>query len=44
MTFAAAGAVAWGGWKFVRAEFPDVSVLRNHYPVVRYNGPDDPLR
>jgi monofunctional biosynthetic peptidoglycan transglycosylase len=38
---AAAGAV-WEGVRLARAEFPDPAPLRTQFPVVEYNGPDEP--
>ena len=32
--------LAWSGYVYFRQEFPDVSVLRDVYPVVVYHGPD----
>lgn len=42
LTFLAAGAVTWGCYQFVHHEFPDVSVLRNYYPIVHYEGAAQP--
>jgi monofunctional biosynthetic peptidoglycan transglycosylase len=42
LTFAAAGAVVWGSYQFVTSEFPDVSVVKTRYPVVRYQGKKQP--
>lgn len=39
---ASAGALAWGGYSFVRGEFPDVSLLKSRYPVVHYHGKKEP--
>lgn len=38
LTFAAAGLAVWGSYEFLHTEFPDVSILKSHYPVVHYQG------
>jgi monofunctional biosynthetic peptidoglycan transglycosylase len=38
LTFAAAGVVVMGSFQFLHSEFPDVSLLKTHYPVVHYEG------
>lgn len=38
VSVSATGALLYSGWKFFRSEFPDVSVLRTHYPAILYQG------
>jgi monofunctional biosynthetic peptidoglycan transglycosylase len=35
--------IIWGVYKITQREFPDVAVLKNHYPVVTYQGPKSPV-
>jgi monofunctional glycosyltransferase len=40
----ATGALMWGGLRFFQEEFPNVSILRNQYPIVHFQGPLRPVR
>ena len=42
--FCVAAAIAAGGYSysFIRKEIPDVSLLKSQYPIVHYQGPDEP--
>ncbi|MCM2324718.1 MAG: transglycosylase domain-containing protein [Oligoflexia bacterium] len=42
LTVLAAGGAVWAGYSFLREEFPDVSLLRNRYPVVTHQGRNRP--
>ncbi len=42
LTVLAVSYVSWSGWKYFRSEFPDVSVLKHRYPVVKYQGSKKP--
>jgi monofunctional biosynthetic peptidoglycan transglycosylase len=37
------GLFAWSVVSFYRSEFPDTGILKKQYPVVRYQGPDEPF-
>ncbi len=37
------GVAGWSVYRFIESEFPDVSVLKTHYPVVKYEGEGKPF-
>ncbi|MGK5081965.1 biosynthetic peptidoglycan transglycosylase [Bdellovibrionota bacterium FG-1] len=39
LSVAGALGLAWGSYRFIRTEIPDVGVLRSRYPIVHYQGP-----
>lgn len=41
VTVLASGVALWGGYSFIRTEFPDPNVLKNQYPVVQ-SRPQEP--
>lgn len=42
LTVGIAGYGLYSGYRFFRNEFPDVSILKSRYPVVHYQGEDEP--
>lgn len=43
LTFGAAFVLLWSGFYFFRQEFPDVSIVRQRFPVVEYHGHSQPF-
>jgi monofunctional biosynthetic peptidoglycan transglycosylase len=43
LVVAAVAWATWKAWQYWRAEFPEVSRLKTHYPVVIYKGPKAPF-